>query len=68
MKNLDKGYHCIYDLNYHLILVTKFRRNVITNAISNDPRNIFTKTEMCYGIDVKEFNHDTDPVHELSIR
>ena len=65
MKNLDKGYHCVYDLNYHLILVTKYRRNVITDAISNDLRNIFTKTGMCYGIDVKEFSHDTDHVHVL---
>lgn len=35
MKNLKKRYHCVYDLNYHLILVTKYRRNVITDAISN---------------------------------
>ena len=68
MKNLDKGYHCVYDLNYHLILVTKYRRNVITDAISNELRNIFTKTGMRYGIDVKELNRDTNSVHELSIR
>ena len=65
MKNLDKGYHCVYDLNYHLILVTKYRRDVLTDAISNELRNIFTKTGMSYGVDVKEFNHDKDHVHVL---
>lgn len=65
MKNLDKGYHCVYDLNYHLILVTKYRREVITDAISNELRNIFTKTGSRYGIDVKEFNHDKDHLHIL---
>ena len=35
MKTLDEGYHCVYDLNHHPILVTKCRRDVITDAISN---------------------------------
>lgn len=46
MKTLNKGYHCVYDLNHHLILVEKYRRNVITDAISNELRNIFTKAGM----------------------
>ena len=65
MKNLDKGYHCVCDLNYHPILVTKYRQNVITDAISKDLRTIFTEAGIRYGIDVKEFNHDTDHVHVL---
>lgn len=56
MKNLDKGYYCVYDLNYHLILVTKYRRNVITDAISNELGDIFTKTGMRYGMSQGEKN------------
>lgn len=48
MKTLDKGYHYVYVLNHHLIPVTKYRRDVITEAISNELRDIFTKTGMRY--------------------
>ena len=48
MKTLDKGYHCVYDLNRHLIPVTKCRRDVIIDAVSNELRNIFTKTGARY--------------------
>ena len=48
MRTLDKGYHCVYGLDYHLIPVSKYRRDVITDAISNEMRNIFIKTGMRY--------------------
>ena len=46
MKTLDKEYRCVYDLNHHLIPVTKCRRDVIADAISNELRDVFTKTGM----------------------
>lgn len=48
MRTLDKGYHCVYDLNHHLIPVMRCRRGVIADAISNEMRNIFIKTGMRY--------------------
>lgn len=46
MKTLDKGYHCVYDLDYRLIPISKYRRDVITDAISNELCHIFTKIGM----------------------
>ena len=48
MKTLDKEYHCVHDLNHHPILVTKCRRDVITDAISNELRDILTQTGTRY--------------------
>ena len=30
MQELDRLHHCVYALNYHLVLVTKYRRPVLT--------------------------------------
>lgn len=60
-----KDYHSVYDLNYHLVLVTKYRRKVITDAISSSLQSDFPRIGEKYGIDVIEFNHDKDHIHVL---
>lgn len=34
MKNYRKSAHCTYDIKYHLVWVTKYRRPVITEQIA----------------------------------
>lgn len=60
-----KDYHSVYDLNYHLVLVTKYRRKVITDAISSSLQSDFSRIGEKYGIDVVEFNYDKDHIHVL---
>ena len=48
---------------YHLILVVKYRRKVIDDAISNRGREIFLYIADNYGITLEEWNHDLDHVH-----
>ena len=60
-----KDYHSVYDLNYHLVLVTKYRRKVITDAISSSLQSDFSRIGEKYGIDVIEFNYDKDHIHVL---
>ena len=33
--DLDRNSHSVYNLNYHLVLVVKYRRKVIHNEVSN---------------------------------
>ena len=35
VSELDKTNHSVYKLTYHLVLVVKYRRNVITEPIFN---------------------------------
>jgi putative transposase len=50
---------------YHLILVTKYRREVFTDDISNRAKEIFENIATNYHITLIEWNHDSDHVHVL---
>jgi putative transposase len=41
MKDLDNNGHSVFLMYYHLILVVKYRRKVIDDAISGRGREIF---------------------------
>lgn len=63
--NLDNNNHSVFALNYHLVLVVKYRRKVINDIISNRLREIFERIAPNYNISVIEWNHDVDHVHIL---
>lgn len=62
---LDNNNHSVFALNYHLILVTKYRWKVIDDAISNRLKEIFEKISPNYNISVVEWKHDIDHIHIL---
>lgn len=60
-----QGYRCVYSLNIHLVLVTKYRRKVINQAILNRLHDIFDSTCQKWGCELTEFNGEPDHVHLL---
>lgn len=62
---LDSNHHSVFLMHYHLILVVKYRRNVINDAISERLREIFESIAPNYNITVEEWNHDGDHIHVL---
>lgn len=62
---LDKNQHSVYLLNYHLVMVVKYRRKVINDGISDYLKDHFKRIGKSYGIFVQEWNHDKDHVHVL---
>ena len=52
-------------LSYHLVLVTKYRRKIFDNEISNRAKVIFEYICPKYNIELIEWNHDNDHVHIL---
>lgn len=62
---LESNNHSVFALNYHLVLVVKYRRKVITDDISTMLREIFEYIQSSYNIAVIEWNHDVDHVHVL---
>lgn len=62
---LESNNHSVFSLNYHLILVVKYRRKVIDDEISNRLKDIFEYVSKNYNITIKEWNHDTDHIHVL---
>lgn len=63
--NLDTNNHSVFLLNYHLVLVVKYRRKVIDDNISNRLKGIFEYISPKYNIALEEWNHDKDHVHLL---
>lgn len=65
MHDLDNNNHSVFSLNYHLVLVVKYRRKVIDDTVSNRLKDIFVKISPSYNISVVEWNHDIDHIHIL---
>ena len=68
MKTIyDTNKHSVYLLQYHLILVIKYRKKVITSKISNRLKVIFESiaSKNQYKLKILEFNHDLDHLHIL---
>ncbi|SHJ93087.1 putative transposase [Anaerobranca californiensis DSM 14826] len=63
--DLDNNNHSVFLLFYHLVLVTKYRRKVIDDNISNRLKEIFEKIQENYNITLQEWNHDKDHIHIL---
>ena len=62
---LDRNMHSVFLLNYHLVLVTKYRRQVFDDEISVRAKEIFEYIGANYHITLVEWNHDKDHVHIL---
>lgn len=65
MINYSNNAHSVYSLNYHLILVIKYRRNVLNDKISNRLKEMFEYIAVNYNIHLTEWNYDKDHVHIL---
>ena len=62
---LDINQHSVYLINYHLVMVVKYRRKVINDEISEYLKHRFVVVRQAYGINLQEWDHDQDHVHVL---
>ena len=63
MQKLSGG--TVYNLSIHLVLVTKYRKKVISKAILKRLEEIFTNTCDKWECRLVEFNGEADHVHLL---
>lgn len=61
----DTNNHSVFKLTYHLVLVIKYRRQVLNEEISNRLKEIFCNIAPNYNITLEEWNYDKDHVHIL---
>ena len=62
---LDSNNHSVFSLNYHLVLVVKYRKKVFNDEKSNYAKDIFERIGSNYNISLIEWHHDKDHVHIL---
>ncbi len=64
-SQLKSHYHCVFNIKYHLVLVTKYRRKCFTEAILVRMKAILEELCETWSIDLLEFNGEDDHVHLL---
>jgi len=64
-KTYKSHWHCVYQLKYHLVLVTKYRHPCFTKLILERLEEICREQCMGWGIELLEFGGEADHVHLL---
>ena len=62
---LDKSCHSVYSLNYHLVLVTKYRKKVFNEEISERLKDIVFNISQNFQVSVLNQEVNQDHVHIL---
>lgn len=64
-QQLKQLNHCTFNLNYHLVLVTKYRRKCITATMLHRLKIICEKLAQKWECELLEFNGEADHLHLL---
>lgn len=64
-QQLQTLYHCSYNIHFHLVACTKYRRKCITQPMLDRLRVIFSETLQKWEGELIEFNGEADHVHLL---
>lgn len=63
--NTIKDYHSVHTPNYHLTLIIKYKKKVITDTTSKELEKDLTRINKNYGITLQEWYHDNNHTHAL---
>ncbi|SDK59611.1 IS200/IS605 family transposase [Alkalibacterium thalassium] len=62
---LDNNNHSVFLMYYHLVLVVKYRRKVISPSVSDYAKDMFLRISTTYNITLIEWDVDKDHIHIL---
>jgi putative transposase len=64
-QQLDSNNHAVFSLNYHLVIVVKYRQRVLTQKILSRLREIAEYVGKNNNVFIQEMNGEEDHVHFL---
>ena len=64
-SQLKSHHHCVFNMKYHLVLVSKYRRKCFTDEILTRLQAILENLCEAWSVDLLEFNGEVDHVHLL---
>ncbi|MFH1767748.1 MAG: IS200/IS605 family transposase [Candidatus Omnitrophota bacterium] len=65
MANVHKGYHCAYQIHYHLVLPLKYRKALLSEEITEEMKAIAFGVQERYGLEIERLGCDINHVHIL---
>lgn len=63
MQIFSSGNHCVYNLTFHVIFVTKFRRRCLSRSVLEDSYKIIPNIAESIGVDIQEIKGESDHIH-----
>jgi putative transposase len=60
---MKSHYHCVYDMKYHLVLLTKYRNKCFTSEILDSLKLICEKQCEKWSVELVEFGGEANHVH-----
>jgi putative transposase len=64
-QRFNANKHSIYDIKFHLVLVTKYRKKCLSLEVSQDLKNIVNKMLDGYGAELIDISTEPDHTHIL---
>ena len=61
----SRNFHAIYNLEYHLILVTKYRKKCITEDVFTTLKSQIEKVAAINQVEIEEIAYEEDHIHIL---
>ena len=62
---VQKGYHCAYQIHYHIVFPVKYRKALLRDEIVKSLKEIAEGIAERYGIEIERIGSDEDHVHLL---
>jgi putative transposase len=60
---LRRGFHSVYDTQYHLVWAPKYRKQILTGAVGQRMRELLLEIAQAYDIEIEELEVSVDHVH-----
>ena len=65
MTEVQKGYHCAYQIHYHIVFPVKYRKALLTEEIKKSLEEIAKGIEERYGVEIERMGCDENHIHLL---
>lgn len=65
MENYRKGSHTVYDLKYHLVWITKYRKKVLMGPVAERVRELIRQICKANEVDILKGHVSKDHIHLL---
>jgi len=62
---VQKGYHCVYQLHYHMVFPVKYRKVLLSEGITQAIKEIALGIQERYEIEIERIGCDRDHIHLL---
>ena len=62
---VQKGYHCVYQLHYHMVFPVKYRKALLSEGITQAIKEIALGIQEWYEIEIERIGCDRDHIHLL---